>query len=123
MIESRSYRCGRCGQPIASFGRTLGRVDGVRTWVGKCCKRESHRPELPASEKSTVAGSLMDRTLDKLAPLGEMQLKDFRRAVNEVAETKAQANGIINEMHARGLIERFVKVTPLALNRKRISRP
>ncbi len=33
------YRCGQCKQPMPNLGRVLRRVDGVKTWVGRCCAK------------------------------------------------------------------------------------
>jgi hypothetical protein len=33
-----SFRCGKCNQPIANWGRKLQLVRGAKVWIGKCCQ-------------------------------------------------------------------------------------
>lgn len=67
----------------------------------------------------TVRGSLMDRCIETLVPLGDMPVDQFRRAVANFAESKDQAHGLIAELQKRGFVEKTVRLTPIALTRSR----
>lgn len=69
--------------------------------------------------RTTIRGSMVDRALQMLEPLGELTQKQFSRHMVNLFDTKDQALSVATELQYRGYIEKTVRITPLALTRKR----
>ena len=67
----------------------------------------------------THSGSLIDKALLMLEPLGEISYEEFTRRIMAMADTKTQGQGLANELKTRGFIEKRIRLTEIALTRKR----
>lgn len=69
--------------------------------------------------QTTHHGSLLDRALEMLTPLGRMAKIEYRRKLLAFCETKEQASNLHAELVKRGFLSHSLELSPAAFERVR----